>query len=432
MMSFRSYTLTGLLLAACASGWIVARTALARSYEATSGSSISGNASAGDADQDLVPAPMPDWFKFQSNDTVNGWINTLDNKSITGHAWDLWGAITTLTDQQHNGQKVPVYETWWSAEEALAPPAALAAAARQGRRVLQLHAPKQFDRLKPDLFAARPPVSLFSIAKYNDSIKKRIDEHKYNDGKELARINAAWGNTKPIAERKLVDFDNDAVMLKPVYRFIPGENTWTKRMLVVPPDLNLDAKSLSLQDAGQPIPAFPLSDFYSIKLSKDDAAFLGPRAKEGDYVILVAMHVSSREIDNWTWQTFWWSFDKPEVPDASKVHVKAPFDHYQVAVGYSFMTAPDNPQSLTVTCFNPYLEAGFDPSAFVYTTGQTGIQSNCMSCHRTAAWPGPDQLYAANGVIDPSNPTIFAGKTKTDFLWGIADRVAAPPGPPSP
>jgi hypothetical protein len=36
--------------------------------------------------------PLPEWFKFQTSDTVNGWISALDNKSITQHAWDRWGA----------------------------------------------------------------------------------------------------------------------------------------------------------------------------------------------------------------------------------------------------------------------------------------------------------------------------------------------------
>src|SRR5436309_10170796 len=69
----------------------------------------------------LAVAPMPDWFKFQAKDTVNGWITSDDAKAITGHAWELWAALTTLTNQELNGQKVPVYETWWDADEALIP-----------------------------------------------------------------------------------------------------------------------------------------------------------------------------------------------------------------------------------------------------------------------------------------------------------------------
>jgi hypothetical protein len=457
MRSFRFFV--GAVLMGCVCGWAAMRSFSAQSRlpdDVNTAQQTSGANSADAGSPDLVPAPLPDWFKFESNDTVNGWINSLDNKAITTHAWELWGALTTITDQQHNGQKVPIYETWWSIQEALAPPATLRASIRRSRRVLHLESPKQFKSMKAAATAAatrgaRPASSLFSTVKYNDSIKKLIDSRKYNDGKELARINDGWGASKAIADRKLQDFDNDAVMLKPVYRLIPAKaasilpywagpsnstnpsvpdpTTWTKKMVVIPPDLNVQASRFALQDANEFLPAVPLNAFYYIKLSKDDAAALGSKAHEGDYVILVGMHVSSREIDNWTWQTFWWSLDKPELLDAAKKRVAAPFDHYQVAVGYSFTTAPNNPDSLTLTCFNPYLEAGFSDTDFVYTPGQRGIESNCMSCHRTAAWPGPDQRYAGNGVIDPGNPLIFGGKTKTDFLWGIADRVAAPPAP---
>jgi hypothetical protein len=56
-----------------------------------------------------------------------------------------------------------------------------------------------------------------------------------------------------------------------------------------------------------------------------------------------------------------------------------------------------------------------------------------MSCHRAAAWPPaqpqPQGInYVANGIIDPGDPRLFAGMTKTDFVWGFALDVA----PPSP
>ena len=34
----------------------------------------------------------------------------------------------------------------------------------------------------------------------------------------------------------------------------------------------------------------------------------------GDFAILVAMHVATREVPNWTWQTFWWTLDTPAIP----------------------------------------------------------------------------------------------------------------------
>jgi hypothetical protein len=202
-------------------------------------------------------------------------------------------------------------------------------------------------------------------------------------------------------------------------------------MLVVPPEAKLDASKLALMSENGPIPVVKISEFHSFKLSKEEAAQVnadhGLNLKEGDYALLVAMHVSTREIDNWTWQTFWWSLDKPTIPAGARMHIKAPFDRYQCAIGYSYMTDPHNPGSLTLTCYNPYLEAGFDNSVFV-RPGQLGIESNCMSCHRAAAW-GPNQHYVANGIIGPDDRQFFTGNTKTDFVWGLADTFVPPPPP---
>src|SRR5262249_53919828 len=144
--------------------------------------------------------------------------------------------------------------------------------------------------------------------------------------------------------------------------------------------------------------------------------------KAGDYALLVAMHVSSREIDNWTWQTFWWMLEKPKIPAEVAARVKAPFDHYSTAVGYSFTTGPDTSGGLNVLCFNPYLEAGFSNDTFS-APGQLGIESNCMSCHRTATWPPPANdgkaYFTGNGLVRPGDP-YFRETTKTDFIWGLA------------
>jgi hypothetical protein len=402
----------------------------------------------------LVVAPLPDWFKFQSKDTVNGWINTDDNKAIVAHAWELWGALTSLTDQELNGQKVPVYVTWWDADEVLLAPT-LPRAARRGvlrfKRPVQFqHAEKARARAAPE--SSRPPATLFDLVKYNDAMKKHVAQFKYNDHAVLNSINDRWPKGTRVADRKLEDSPDTSVMLKPVYRRVsgaavtilpywagpvnsttpstPGPSTWTKKMAVVPPGSGLKPDAVKIREGGQDLPAVPVSDFSNIKLTREEAAALDPPAKEGDYMLLVGMHVSSREIDNWTWQTFWWSFTRPAVPAAVKGRVKAPFDHYQVAVGYTFMTGRDggggeNPDSLPTVCYNPYLETGFGNDVFV-RPGQLGIESNCMSCHRCAAWPATtptqqNQKYVANGLIDPGDPTLFGDKTKTDFSWGVAD-----------
>jgi len=430
----------------------------------------------------LKYTPLPPSFKFQTKETVNGWVNSNDVKSMTEHAFELWGALTTLTDQTLNGQKVPVYETWWDRDEALSP-ANRARLDRPFRR--RFEPPRQFAKGKilPKITAmvsGRPVFTLFDNVKYNEEIKDHIQTNMYYSGQTLNTINAGWGNT-PLADRKLKDFPDKSVMLKPQYQFVagntptllgywagpaasgtpktPGSNTWSSLMWVVPP--GVDPNSFDHQ--GRPVVS--LDRFHTLNLTADDVATLGnvalsgppagtplppvgtsfpvnpdgsggiPTGRKiaaGDAAILVGMHTSTREIDNWTWQTFWWSFTKPELPKKGGGHIKPPFDNYETVVGYSF-TTQNNPDAMNILCFNPYLEAGFDESTFnPPRPGQLGIESNCMSCHRCAAWPGNNAFYTANGIIDPGDPTFFTNTTKTDFLWGIPSAVAVPPPGPTP
>jgi hypothetical protein len=65
-------------------------------------------------------------------------------------------------------------------------------------------------------------------------------------------------------------------------------------------------------------------DFYAFRLNQDEVDGLGQfkfklilsnsnmeetpeEVEEGDYALLAAMHASTREVDDWTWQTFWWT-----------------------------------------------------------------------------------------------------------------------------
>ena len=53
----------------------------------------------------LTFTPMPDWFHFQSSETVQAWINEDDTKSMMEHAWELWGGRTSPTTQTINREK---------------------------------------------------------------------------------------------------------------------------------------------------------------------------------------------------------------------------------------------------------------------------------------------------------------------------------------
>src|SRR5262249_51807763 len=123
----------------------------------------------------LTVEPMPKWFEFQTKDTVNGWIANDDAKAMTEHAWEIWAAITTLTNQKLNGQPVPVFETWWDADEALrVKKVAAKPGIRRFERPVQL---EHRDRARARALGrslsqpeARPAQTLFDTVKYNDDI----------------------------------------------------------------------------------------------------------------------------------------------------------------------------------------------------------------------------------------------------------------------
>ena len=399
----------------------------------------------------LTYTPMPPAFKFQPKATINGWVKQNDTKAMIQHGWELWGGLTSMTSQTVDGKpvKIATFETWVDELTVFPPPAAslIPATTAPNAKARKFSVPRQFQHDKAAPLKAGPGVSpiprLVSV-KYTKEIYDHVQTNKYYQTAVMQALNDSFDKKQtPVADRVVRPFPNTSIMLKPTYAVVSGSaatiltywtgptdssnpsvpdvNTWNKKMLVVPPGVAKPSVS-DMPDVG-------VDQFYAIKLNKDEAtaitALQQGTAVEGDYALLVAMHVSSREIDNWTWQTFWWSFDKPAIPK-TQPPVTAPFDHYNMAVGYSFTTGPDSPQGLNVVCYNPYLEAGFSNASFS-TPGQLGIESNCMSCHRTAAWPfnvnGP--YFTGNGLIKPGD-SYFNGTTKTDFLWGLPEDVPTP------
>ncbi len=410
----------------------------------------------------LTYTPMPDSFKFREAHEVQGWIDRNDAEAMIKHAWEIWGGLSTLTSQEIDGKKYPVFETWVD-EFSVFPQPSSGAARPTGKahpftRARQLDHTGRAQLQTPAAVGppAKPVASQLVTVKYTKQIYDGVRVNQYDSTAVMNELNQSWGKNSPptpLAERSVKPFSDHSIMLKPTYQVVSGTaatlltywngpaasthpqvpdvDTWTNKMLVIPPGV----AEIKVQE----IPVVPIDQFYHFRLNQEEASVIkalgAGKAQAGDYAILVAMHVSSREIDNWTWQTFWWSNKKPKIPEGVRPHVAPPFDHYDVAVGYSFTTGPDSPAGLNVVCFNPYLEAGFDASTFV-RPGRLGIESNCMSCHRAAAWPPPHPKpsginYVANGLVDPGDPQLFAGTTKTDFLWGFAKDVPPPASGPA-
>lgn len=183
-----------------------------------------------------------------------------------------------------------------------------------------------------------------------------------------------------------------------------------------------------------------IEQFYSFKpdvasLDPCDQAILDASAyyaygrafQQGDYLALIAMHIMTKEQPDWTFQSVWWSdraatdpyaADRPNIPAA-----KGPWRNYLMTSTYGWrdVARPGN----WPIAYNPYIElAAAHP-----------IDTNCMNCHKRAAWPegkdagsylragGPSALQA----FRYQDQSIFNGLIGVDSLWSIADRV--PPTP---
>lgn len=153
----------------------------------------------------------------------------------------------------------------------------------------------------------------------------------------------------------------------------------------------------------------------------------GRMFEQGDYLVLVAMHIMTKEQPSWTFQSAWWSdrpdsgpyaADRPSLPGA-----KGPWQHYLMTSTYGWSEQPGG--STWPVAYNPYIELAADHP----------IRTNCQNCHSRAAWPNDGSGYLANkgpGALDMfeyQNNPIFNGLIGVNSLWSISDRVPYTPPP---
>lgn len=309
----------------------------------------------------------------------------------------------------------------------------------------------------------------------------------YYSQQSLTALNDAWPASTAIADRKVQDAPQYAMELKPVFMWVsatkptalpfwqgpsastdpncapgvlgsiddlkdptgkpvppcqPTSNTWTHCTILDP-----DAAGTPLSPATEEqFAAADLSQatsctvenalygsldlIYHFELDETEAGAMSAlqpfagNVAAGDYGVLVAIHVNTKEIEEWTWQTYWWQGgtsppdnfpgDLANMTD----NVQGPWRNYAMCTAYSQTTAPGNQGQMNV-CFNPYLEPSLPD----------GIRSNCVTCHSMARFPNPGEAspedypqdYAQ--PVDYGDPAIFGGNTKTDFSWAVAEKA---------
>lgn len=447
-------------------------------------------------------APLPDphipGYHFpEPENTVLGWVNNQPAQSpeIYLHGWGLWASLTAPSGMPAYGEaNAPVYLTWLTKadlQKASTPKGPLLLATAAEKRGLALEETTQLLKfgihsigpkiqLKARPGAITPDTGTLETVAYDPEAASHILDAKLF---QLATIQALYTAKQP----ETPAFDPKAVAVKPVYKVVRKTELYQGRYYVIPawpgtpPEVtpaiekngypetswpgclyvdttNSGGTSASGTDpnCSGPTPAttYGLGDFVALPITKENVQQFQvangvKKLVPGDMLLLVAMHVSSREITAWTWQTYFWTPNPkaPPLPSSTAIASTAPSQltgaaaHYAETFAYD-MVDPNQPVSggtstgLPVIGFNPYLEAGFpksvfgllrpitDPKTGKSWIGTVGIQTNCMTCHSLAA-----VTFAAT-----SNPTAYGtdfyiGRTdsyftnmvQTDFLWSIAD-----------
>lgn len=421
------------------------------------------------------PAPAVRTFP-SSSATIQGWIDAMDETSIRAHGWDIWESITSNTPDSF-----PVWETWYSGFEIFDDTTTLS----ERVNLRDFEFPTQFAHASvtntsiPN--ATNEKVTAFN--RYSPSLATYIyDEQLYLKSK-LTHINDSFNTARTLPLGRTISttadtIDAAAFALKPVFQFIAGDSatalpywagnsvwtstnlinptpaTWRQCVIVDPSGKSQPGTTARMSCNGAPPKEWPvvsLDDFYHIKLTQamadsfstfaatsgddvgqnnqGDSTSVVDMVKAGNVALLMAMHVTGKEISNWTWQTFWWShYPQDPVYGADRpVTITAPWDNYNMNTAYYMVSPPD---AMTggepLVCFNPYLETNL----FGTLRGDVGsrdsinwygVFSNCMSCHRMAAWEVSN--YIPNGYINPADSVLFSKNTKTDFLWSIPVRA---------
>ena len=331
-----------------------------------------------------------------------------------------------------------------------------------------------------------PALEVLAFNKFNTEYSDFVWSNGYYQGAALWKIQAGWPAGTPVAQRSIKQFPAPAISLKPVFQFVngpkhnggvttvnywlgdlvsgathstnsafPTPDTWTQCVVVytgsgTPPPQTCTVTG----NSGAPIVptgTVSVNDFYNFQLGPEEvksACTSFPNGQcpvqVGDYAILVAMHMTTKEDSNWTWQTFWWNYNQPFPYGAPPSSISAPFNKYAMCTAYATTANPANsPSGQNELCYNPYLETNLAPV--------NGVNSACMTCHMVASLgnnpndgqppPNPNNLTGYPtflkgtstymSVADAEDDRIFFNcQTQTDFSWFLAGSVAGAVKPP--
>lgn len=445
---------------------------------------------------DITPVPLPinimTGFHFPEDSTViNKWTsdtafeNSYDSASIYKHAWGLWAGLTAQSGQTFANDSLLVYETWLSINEVreliINNKKTCDSFKRMGRAPLSR--PKQFEHAAR--FAAKKASLAFNKAPIVTASEKNInfwvtvsyspDAACYATQNKIFKQSVINTYYKSGEMGAIPSFPTKSMTIKPTYMVYTDTNALFKLPVwitaPVPPDNKFTSHANSFvfvdkknkQVIGKvPVPVdsseknvnkiaaatVNLSEFIYLivdqqmadEMNKQDSIQVnnsnGGKAKKGQIALLVAMHVTTKEIKNWTWQSYYWTPNRihPGSPSSNlaaslrPAQIKGAAANYACVAAYVMLTTPNkisnSNANRSMFGYNPYLEAGFDSTTFTFantynSSYKYGVQSNCMSCHALAIADIDSSKYTTDQQINLKDARYFKNHVSLDFAWSV-------------
>jgi hypothetical protein len=441
----------------------------------------------------IIPVDLPTGivpgFNFpEDSNAIYRWLNngttvdTFQLDSIYNHVWGIWAGLTAPTNQVYQGDTLLVYETWLSPNEIAnainrkSDSGSVDVSKSKNARTL-LNEPKQFNHAA--LFSGVPDTAFDNENNVFEAVAYNLPAAEYAVSNSIFRQDVLNTYYKDGQIGVIPPFPSNAITLKPHYfaakatsnliqlpvwhgepakpqgydypdwgTYVYADTTNSQQPGKVLTPVTITDPNIQPTQAQIEAATCNLSDFIYFKMDSVMAAYVNGFSDgeqtlvEGDVAILMGMHVATKEISNWTWQTFYWD-PNPAAPNFPGTNRGKPAQitgapaHYSAAQAYA-MLAPNQPISggkndptfKTVIAYNPYLEAHFDfrplnPPNRYDTAFQYGIQTNCMSCHAMATTnpSGRTARYTTDQYIDMSDTTYFKSLVQLDFAWSIQGNI---------
>jgi len=399
---------------------------------------------------------IPAGFDFPADkQTLEGYRATGNVSAQRAHVWNVFAGMTQATPDG----KYAIFETWYSEDEAF-DTGATPQAVGPRHVVKRFSIPRQFSGApgQPALEAAGDVLLsevMLNFANYNFIRTKNL----YSIQEQQNLLQTGQPDPEIANDKTVPAFPAESISLKTVWWPVakdkptpmpiwdPETNpsnprgnryqTWTRAVVIDPTRTNIPPDETMTVNFHGPKPnshVVGLDQFHYVLVDAQTAAnanandrlkgfigdVLGRPLQAGDYAVFAGTHLTTKEIDDWVWATFWWH-DRPDTgpfaagrPDT----VKGAWRNYLMNASYD-LNLPLEPDGKPHIAFNPWLEAGF---ASLPGGDGNGSVSNCMNCHHRASipvLPSPTFLPIYRGNPKPSDPAYAAGVLRTDYLWSI-------------